>query len=149
MEIRLHLGILLAFCLVAVGMLHAQSPAALDKLTQKYGPEQVAEIKLNTHYKYESMLLFYAASFRVTENGVDRAATEQEIALIDLDAYNSLRQEKTGVVVRDADLGKDIVLLSRFEFENLLLAQLGEVDRAAYLAYKQQAQSGASKSTDQ
>ncbi len=148
MEIRLHLGIFLAFCLVAVGMLHAQSPAALDKLMQKYSHEQLAEIKLNTHYKYVSMLLFYAASFRVTENGIDRAATEQEIGLIDLDAYNTLRQEKTGIVVHDADLGKDIVLLSRFEFEKMVLAQLNEVDRAAYLTYKDQAQSGASKSTD-
>ena len=148
MEVRMHRIVVLAICLVSVIMLRAQSPAALAKLTQKYGPEQVAEIKQHTHYKYESMLLFYAASFMVVDNGANRAGTEQEIESIDLDAYHTLRQENSNVSVHDAGLGKDIVLLSRYEFEKVVLAQLTEVDKAAYLAYKAQATTGISKSTD-
>ncbi|MEO8590999.1 MAG: hypothetical protein ABI432_16595 [Flavobacteriales bacterium] len=130
----------LFFILVAVlGMSTAvwsQSQAALDKLLGRYSAEQVEEMQLRAHYKYEGLLLFYSSSFLVLDNGVYRSATEAEIAAVDLDQYIGARAELEDVVVHDADLANDILLRSRQHFEQLVLGQLSADDRAAYLAYR-------------
>ena len=135
---------LLCFC----GIAQAQSAAALAKLNSRYNFEQLAEMQQNTRYKYEGLLLFYSASFLVLENGQARPATELEIAALDIDQYNGLRNQKTSVSVHDASIGKDLQLLSRDEFEKVVLAHLSESDAAAYLAYKAAALSTQGKTNE-
>lgn len=124
---------------MAVCTASAQSPAALARLEQRYSVEQLADMAQNAHYKYIGLQLFYSSSFLVVENGSARAATEAEIAAIDLDQYQHLRQEETNVRVLDTEIGKEILLLSRAEFEGMVLGQYDAHDRAAYLAYKAEA----------
>ena len=124
---------------MAVGTASAQSPAALARLEQRYNPEQLADLAQNAHYKYVGLQLFYSSSWLVVENGSPRAATEAEIAAINLDQYGHLRQEESPVHVPETEIGKEIVLLSRAEFEAVVMGQYDARDRAAYLAYKAQA----------
>lgn len=129
----------LLLILGAWGAAMAQSPAALQKVTQKYGHEQLADMQQHTHYKYQGLLLYYSSSFLVLEDGQARAATEDEIGRINLDEYQGLRQEESAASTYDAAIGKDIQLLSRNEFEAVVLGQLSPVDKEAYLQYKAQA----------
>lgn len=115
---------------------NAQSEAALGKLQQRYTAAQLADLEANGHYKYVGLLLFYAASFEVEDQGQFHPPTEAEIAAIDLHAHDALRQEDADVVVLDAPLGKPVLLYSRKRSEEVLLAALNNADRAAYLAYK-------------
>lgn len=117
---------------------NAQSTAALEKLQQRLDSEQITEMQRLTNYKYEGMLLFYSSSFLVVDNGQPRAATEAEIRAVDIDQYNALRTETAAVSVHDATLGKDLLLLGRDEFEQVVLGHLSDADAAAYLAYKAQ-----------
>jgi hypothetical protein len=117
----------------------AQSPAAMQKVAQKYGHEQLADMQQHTHYKYHGLVLFYSSSFMVVENGQARAATEDEISRINLDEYNSQRQTESATTVHDAAIDKDIQLLSRDAFEAVVLGQLNPADKEAYLQYKAQA----------
>ena len=127
---------LLLWALVGwASMAHAQSQAALDKMVARYGMANVQDMFLNGHYKYEGMLLFYSASFLVADSGGYRAASEAEIAAVDLDQYNGYRTETESVVIQEDDIGRELLLLSRQAFEQLLLAQLNDTDRTAYLAY--------------
>jgi hypothetical protein len=132
------LSLLMLGCSLAT--LQAQSPAALEKLQLKYDAAQIADIQQNTHYKYEGLLLYYSSSFLVVDNGQPRAATEDEIRLVNLDQYNAVREAKTSVTVHDAALGHDIVLLGRTAFEAIVVAALSEADLQAYQAYKAAAQ---------
>lgn len=124
---------------MVVGTASAQSPAALARLEQRYGAEQLADMAQNAHYKYVGLQLFYSSSFLVVENGSPRAASEAEIATMDLDQYHHLRQEGSSVHVPVTEIGKEIVLLSRAEFEAVVLGHYDARDREAYLAYKAQA----------
>lgn len=136
---------LLFSAMVLFGTCYGQNSAALEKLEGRFGRDQIAEMQAHTHHKYEGLLLFYSSSFMVLENGQERAATDAEIRAVDLDQYNHLRQEKMAVVVHDPQLGKDLRLLSRSEFEALVLSRLSETDRAAYLAYRSAAMELGSK----
>lgn len=127
---------------LASTMLLAQSPAALAKMQQRYTAEQVEEMRVRGHYKYEGLLLFYGSSFLVEEDGQFRSATEPEILGIDLHAHDALRETKEDVVVFDPLLHKQVLLLSRSRFEELVIASLSEADRADYIAYKARATSG-------
>lgn len=89
------------------------------------------------HYRYEGELLFYAASFLVEEDGVERIPTEEEIAAIDLHSYDAIRMEDQRTGVHDPLIDRHVILLSRTEFEHLVRDRLSESDRAAYLAYKE------------
>ncbi len=140
------LGALLSLCFcTAMG----QSPAAMQKVAQKYSVDQLGEMKQATHYKYEGMLLYYSSSFLVLEDGQSRPASETEIQAIDLDSYQTQRQEKASVTVHDATLQKDILLLSRDEFETLVLSHLNATDKQAFLSYKSAAIMAAQKPQDQ
>lgn len=122
--------------LLSIGVARSQSPAALEKLHQRHGPEVVEEMRVNTHYKYVGSLLYYSSSFLVNEHGQLRHPTEEEIAAVDLGQYDPVRSNTERVDVRDAVLGKELVLLGRDEFEQLVLTNLDDSDRAAFLAYK-------------
>lgn len=139
---------LLAVLLCLFSIMQAQSAAALAKLNQRYNHEQLAEIQQKTHFKYEGLLLFYSSSYLVVENGQTRPATEMEIAALDIDQYNSLRSEKSAVAVHDASTGLDLQLLSRVDFEKVVLTQLSEADAEAYLAYKAAALSTQGKTNE-
>lgn len=125
----------IVFLLCLFGVLQAQNAAALEKLQHRLNAEQIAEMQSRTHYKYEGMVLFYSSSFLVVDNGQSRAATDAEIQAIDIDQYNSLRNDKENVTVYDEVLRKDVILLSRKAFEAVVLAHLNEFDKKAYLAY--------------
>ncbi len=114
----------------------AQSAAALQKLESRYGPEQVEEMRVDAHYRYMGMLVYYSSSFLVNDGGQLRAATEEEITKVDLPHYDALRSVTGRVTVQDEDLRKEIVLLGRDELEQVMLQQLNAEDAAAYLAYK-------------
>ena len=114
----------------------SQGSAALDQLLLHHSLAEVDQMRENTHYRYEGELLFYAASFLIEENGQERPATEDEISVIDLHAYDGIRMEDQRTGVHDPLLDKHVVLLARREFERLVVAGLNEVDREAYLAYK-------------
>ena len=116
----------------------SQSPAALQRLSQRYDAVQLEDLRTNTHYKYVGLLLFYESSFLVVDGGQLRVATEDEILSIDLDGMNGLRSVEERVQVANAVKGRDIVLLSRNEFEALFLSHANAEDKAAYLAYKSQ-----------
>jgi hypothetical protein len=140
-------GLLVFVCMAALGI-KAQSQAALDKLHQRYTAEQLEDMRLHAHHKYQGLQHYYAASFLVIDNGQPRAATEAEVAAIDIDQYRALRQEKNNVEVHDAMIGKDVVLLSRDAFERVVLDRLDEQDRRDYLAYKAAATDTHSKNQD-
>ncbi|MBL0126563.1 MAG: hypothetical protein IPP83_03700 [Flavobacteriales bacterium] len=129
---------ILVLVLVVVG--HAQGPAALEKLRERYTEDQLNELRENTHYKYVGLLLFYDSSFKVLENGTYRAATENEIALVDLHQYDGMRRPNENILVDDAQLGKGILLLGRAQFRSVVLARSDAADRAAFLAYEAAAQ---------
>lgn len=117
----------------------AQSPAALAKLNQRYSPEQVEEMRIRSHYKYAGLLLFYTSSFQVEEGGQFRSANEEEILVIDLHEHDEIRDSKEDVITHDPVLGRQVLLLSRSRFEEMMLDALSIADRADYLAYKSQA----------
>lgn len=139
---------LLVALLCFFSITQAQSAAALAKLNQRFNLEQLAEMQQNTHYKYEGLLLFYSSSYLVIDNGQTRPATELEIAALDIDQYNALRSEKSAVSVHDATTGLDLQLLSRADFEKVVLAHLSEGDASAYLAYKAAALSTQGKTNE-
>ena len=122
--------------LFSVSAALAQSAAALQKLELRYGTERVEEMRVNAHYRYAGMLVYYSSSFLVNDSGQLRAATEEEIALIDLPRYDALRSVTARVTVHDADLQKDLVLLGRDELEQVMMQHLNAEDAAAYLEYK-------------
>lgn len=122
--------------LVSAGAARSQSQAALEKLHQRYSPEVVEDMQVNTHYKYAGLLLYYSSSFLVNDHGQLRAATEEEIAAVDLVQYDRMRSTTDRVGVRDAPVGKELILLGRDEFEQVVMAHLNAVDHAAFLAYK-------------
>lgn len=128
--------LVLASVLGVVTVSSAQSQAALDRILQRYTPEQVQELQDRAHYRYVGLLVFYAESFMVKEDGVFRTPTEAEIASVDLDQYNGARAEVEDVVVFDSVLGVDILLRSRVHLEQLLLSRLDADDRAAYHALR-------------
>jgi hypothetical protein len=116
--------------------LFGQSPAALQKLSDRYSAAQLDDVQTNTHYKYVGLLMYYTSSWLVSEAGQLRAPSEAEILAVDLDAWLPLRSITDRVIVPGALPGRDIVLLSRDEFEAAYLAQLSVVDRQQYEAYK-------------
>jgi hypothetical protein len=140
-------GLLLIAFFGGAATLQAQSAAALAKLQARYDASQLAEMQTETHYKYIGMLLYYSSSFLVVD-GTQRPATETEIAAVNLDQYASLRSKRDAVIVHDATLGKDLVLLSRDEFEAVVLGHLSIDDIVAYNAYKTAALSIQGKSAE-
>lgn len=116
--------------------LFGQSPAALEKLANRYQPAQLDDLRTRTHYKYVGLLMYYEASWLVSEAGQLRAPTESEIRLVDLDAWLPQRSVTDRVTLPAALNGLDIVLLSRDEFEVAYLARLDATDRREYEAYK-------------
>lgn len=141
-------GLLLLLVVGHTGYLRAQSGAALEKVEARYNPAQLADLQAQTHYKYVGLLLYYASSFQIVEHGQPRAATEPEIAALDIDQYASLRTEDRDVTVHDVGTGLDLLLLSRHAFETLVLGVLDDADTAAYLAYKAAALATQGKSTE-
>lgn len=120
---------------LVVSQAAAQSPAAMQRVESRYAPEQIEEMRSQAHYKYAGLVLFYSRSFLVLDDQ-PRHPSEEEIAIIDLNAYDPVRQVSGRVTVQDPILGKSIILLARDEFEQVVLDELSEVDRAAYLNYK-------------
>lgn len=130
-------SMMLALLLAAVpGSARAQSPAAMGQLLAHHPAEEVEEMRQQARFRYEGELLFYSTSFLVEEGGSERAATEEEIATIDLHAYDGIRMEEQRTGVHDPLLNKHVILLGRSEFERLVLRSLEMVDREAFLAYK-------------
>lgn len=121
-------------------LVSAQSQAAVEKLGALFTAEQLADMQEHTHYKYVGLLLYHSSSFLVSDKAGLRAATEDEVASVDLLQYAEARRVNERVTVHDATTGKDLVLLGRDEFEALMFDRLNETDRAAYLAYKAAAQ---------
>ena len=121
---------------MALGSAYAQSPAALGQLLAHHTEAEVDQMRQNVHYRYEGELLFYSSSFLVEENGEERPATEEEIAGIDLHAYDGIRMNDQRTGVHDPLIDQHVVLLGRGEFERLVLHGLNEADRAAFLANK-------------
>lgn len=118
---------------------HAQQQEALGKLRQRYSEQQIQDLRLNGHHKFVGLLLFYSASFEVIDQGVHRRPTPEEIEMIDLHQFDSLRTEKEDVAVFGQVIGKQVVLFSRDRFETLLLSELNAEDRSAYLVDKSRA----------
>lgn len=116
--------------------LFGQSPAALQKLADRYSAPQLDDLRANTHYKYVGLLMYYTSSWLVSEAGQLRQPTEAEILAVDLDAWLPLRSVTDRVTLPAALPGRDIVLLSRDEFEVAYLGQLSAQDRQQYEAYK-------------
>lgn len=115
----------------------SQSRAAFEQLLARHTEDEVRMMREEVHYRYVGELLYFSGSFLVEEElGELRAATETEIATIDLSMHESLRLPDERVGVHDPLINKHVVLLSRDEFEQLVLGQLSEADRAAYLAAK-------------
>ena len=137
--------LLFLFLLVGAWSGNLRAQAALDKVLLRYTPEQVEEMRIGTHYKYEGLILFYSSSFLVKDDGVFRTATEAEVAALDLDQYNATRDELVDIVVHDAALDRDILLRSRVHFEELVMGHLNAHDRAAYEGYKSAAQAANTK----
>ena len=144
MDLRRLLSLVLLVGTPCAGLV-AQEQAAMDKLLLRYTPEQVEEMRMRAHYKYEGLLLFYSSSFLVKEDAVFRTATGSEIAAVGLDQYNATRDELVDVVVHDATLDTDILLRSRVHFEELVMGHLNAHDRAAYAAYESGAQGANAK----
>ncbi len=120
----------------------AQSDAALGHLVQRYGEDGVDAMRHEAHYRFESMLLYYAGSFLVMDQGTPRPALESEIAQVDIARYEEERKADERVRLRDEVLGKELVLFGRSEFEALVLERLSVADRAAYSAYRSAAEGG-------
>lgn len=135
----IHYAGLLVVLMLVYGAANGQSTAALERVQQRFDPGQIADMQLHTQYKYQGWLLFYESSFLVIDSGQSRPATEDEIRQVDLDAHSHLRKVDESVTVHDVTLGKEIVLLSRAQFEQVLLTHLSPTDAEAYLAYKAQA----------
>lgn len=114
----------------------AQGRAALGRILAHHTEAEVDQMRQDAHYRYEGELLFYSASFLVEENGQERAATEEEVATIDLHAYDGIRMEEQRTGAHDPSIDKHIILLSRQEFVRLMVDRLSEADRAAFMAYK-------------
>lgn len=114
----------------------AQSPAAVQQVHARFSQEQIDDMLQRTPYKYHGLVLFYSASFLVMEDGSLRPPSEEEIAVIDLHQHDAIRRVGERVRVLDPVLGQGIVLLGRDEFEQVVLSNLSEPDRAAYLSYK-------------
>ena len=134
-----HLIVLVVPLSMAVRPACAQSPAALGQLVAHHTGAEVDQMRQNAHYRYAGELLFYSASFLIEEDGVERPATEEEIAGIDLHAYDGIRMNDQRTGVHDPLIDQHVVLLGRGEFERLVLHSLNEMDRAAFLAYKEAA----------
>lgn len=117
----------------------SQGSAAMDQLRAHHTAAEVDQMQQDAHYRYEGELLFYSSSFVIEDNGLERSATEEEIAGIDLHAYDGIRMQEQQTAVHDPLIDKHVVLLGRNEFEQLLLQRLSEVDGDAYRAYKQSA----------
>jgi hypothetical protein len=131
--------ILFLSCVLACSFalrLHGQSPAALDKLAARYSPAQIEDLRTHTHYKYVGLLMYYDASWMVSDAGQLRLPTAAEIRAIDLDTWLPHRSVSERVTIPAALNGLDIVLLSRDEFETAYLASLSPSDRQQYEAYK-------------
>ncbi|HRH39380.1 MAG TPA: hypothetical protein PK760_13600, partial [Flavobacteriales bacterium] len=75
-------------------------------------------------------------SFHVRENGVLRNATAEEMLALDIHQYDHVRKDKEVAVVHDANINKDLVLLSRAAFEKMMLEAYSAEDRTAYQLYK-------------
>lgn len=126
----------LSLSVMATVPVRAQGRAALDQLLAHHSEAEVEQMRQDAHYRFEGELLFYSASFLVDENGEERAATQEEIADIDLHAYDGIRMQDQRTGVHDPLIDKHIVLLGRGEFEHLVLDRLEPADREAYVAYK-------------
>jgi hypothetical protein len=131
-----HFIVLVVLSGMALRPAYAQSPAALGQLVAHHTEDEVDQMRQNVHYRYEGELLFYSASFLIEEDGEERPATEAEIAGIDLHAYDGIRMNDQRTGVHDPLIDQHVVLLGRGEFERLVLLNLNEADRAAFLAYK-------------
>lgn len=129
-------GLMIALSASASVPIWAQGNAALDQLVAHHSEAEVDHMRQNAHYRFQGELLFYAASFLIQENGELRSATEEEIAGIDLHAYDGIRMEDQRTGLDDPLIDKHVVLLARREFERLVLNHLSQADREAYLAYK-------------
>ena len=114
----------------------AQSDAALQHLLARYSTAEIESMQTQAHHRYVGELLFFSHSFLIEENGLSRLATEEEIMAIDIHAYDGLRLEDARVGVNDPVLDEHVILLSRSEFEGLLLDRLDPQDHTAYLEYK-------------
>ncbi|MBK7945769.1 MAG: hypothetical protein IPJ85_10865 [Flavobacteriales bacterium] len=112
------------------------SDAARAKVRERFSETQIADMRVNGHYKYMGLLLFYASSFEVKDEYGFRPASEQEIAQVDLHAHDGARRLEESVEVLDEQLQRVIRLLSRQAFEQLVMERYSDADRAAYLAYK-------------
>ena len=128
--------VLVLFWAALSGSVRAQSPAALGQLLAHHALEDVEQMRQQAHFRYEGELLFYAASFLIEEGGLERVATEEEIATIDLHAYDGIRMEAQRTGAHDPLIDKHIILLGRNEFERLVLRELDVADREAFRAYK-------------
>ena len=124
----------LAFCACAPAW--AQVRAALEQLRAHHTEAELDQMMQQGHYRYTGELLFYSSSFLVEENGVERAATEDEILGIDLHAYDGIRMVDQRTGAQDPLIDKHIILLSRNEFEALVLDRLDVADSLAYMANK-------------
>lgn len=137
MEYRL-IGFVLMVCAIPLSGF-GQSEAALQRLLAHRTEEQVELMRVEAHYRYVGELFYYAGSFLIEESGALRSATEEEIAAIDLHAYDGVRLEEQRTGVYDHVLNKHVVLLPRTEFEQLLIERLSQADRAAYMEYRSKA----------
>ncbi len=123
----------------------SQSGAAVQQILAHHPVEDVNEMQELTHYKYMAELFYYSASFLIEENGAVRAATEEEIAAIDLHVYDGVRLEAMRTGVHDPVLNEHVILLPKNECEQLLLGRLSHADRDAFMAWKATLQSGSQK----
>ncbi|MBK8498745.1 MAG: hypothetical protein IPL52_08005 [Flavobacteriales bacterium] len=132
----MNLKSVVAVLALVVSQASAQSPAGVQRVHARYSQEQIADMQLRAPYKYNGLVLFYSSSFLVIEEDALRPASEEEIAIIDLHQHDAIRRVGERVRVFDPLLGKGIVLLGRDEFEQVVLSNLSEPDRVAYLNYK-------------
>jgi|NOAtaT_7_FD_contig_71_572556_length_502_multi_2_in_0_out_0_1 hypothetical protein len=114
---------------------HAQN-AAIEKIANKLTEAQFVDLQSNTPYKYQGMLMFYSDSWFISEQGVLRAPTEQEIRTVDIDRFTAARLQDQRTTVYDDLSGLTMVLMGKDEFEQLYMGRLNPTDLQAYLAYK-------------
>lgn len=129
-------SVLLVSAFAVIVPAHAQGHAAMERMLAHHGAEEVGQMRQDAHYRYHGELLFYSASFLVEENDVERAATEEEIRNIDLHAYDGIRMVDHRTAVQDPLIDKHVILLSRNEFEAIVLQQLSAEDLEAFMASK-------------
>jgi hypothetical protein len=127
---------LLLFVVVFASVARSQDPVAEQKLHARYSAEQIADMQVNAHHKYVGLLLYYASSFLVSDGAAYRAPTELEVAAVDLHQFDALRQAQESVVVFDPITGLYLKLLSRDQFEQVVLSHLDAPDRTSYLEHK-------------